>query len=347
MARVLTRLLALTALLAACPHLSAQVIPTAAPPAPAPALEAPRTALVPVQPRLPPPAEAPPNLPGPYFEHDPLVDHPNLPPLGWFGEIDAALLDVHVKRQSFINAPPLPGGGFVPQGQLDWAVSPRGQVGYRLPEGFGEFSVSFRFLSTEGGDTLFAEGLVNLRDRLDFETVDLDYASNEISLWPDTEMRWRLGVRIANAYFDSRQSTPFGLAVPPDGVTDRRFTNWFGGAGPVFGLQLIHRLPDSHASLLCRIDGASIFGRINESYSQNGVPDAAGAPRRFSERFSSSQDVPILNVQVGLTWQFQPAVDAFFGYQFESWWNVGRLGKIDSRGEFQDQGIIARLSLCW
>jgi hypothetical protein len=182
---------------------------------------------------------------------------------------------------------------------------------------------------------------VNLRDRLDFQYADFDYASNEFSLWPNTEMRWRLGVRVANVFFDSRQSTPDGLPVPADGVTDRRFTNWFGGAGPLAGLQLIHRLPDRRAALLCRIDGASIFGRIGQTYSQSGTPG------HFAARFTSSQDVPVLNVQAGLLWQPRPAINFFAGYQFESWWNVGRLGKIDSRGEFQDQGLVARLSFCW
>ena len=34
--------------------------------------------------------------------------------------------------------------------QLDWTVSPRFELGYRLPSGFGELDVAFRFLMTQG-----------------------------------------------------------------------------------------------------------------------------------------------------------------------------------------------------
>jgi hypothetical protein len=352
MAGVLQRLLALAALAAACPALSAQVIQTAAPPPAPPTPPAqPAPFVWPTQSgRLPPPAEAPPNLPGPYFEYDPVVDNPALPPLGWFGEADVALLAVHVKRQSFLGTPPpaLPGNGYVPQGQVGPGVSPRFQVGYRLPEGFGEFSVAFRFLDTAGGNTgLTPLGLMNQRDTLHYQILDLDYASNETSLWPQTDMRWRLGLRLADAFLDSRLATPDGLPVPPDLVTDRRFTNWFGGAGPVAGLQLAHHLNDHPFSLLCRADASAVFGRLSQTYAQHGAPGPDGIPPVFARRFSSSQDVAILTIQLGGLWRPRPYLDAFVGYQYETWWNVERLGPVDSRGEFQEQGVVARLSFCW
>ena len=36
---------------------------------------------------------------------------------------------------------------------LNWTVSPRFEAGYRLPSGFGEIDVSYRFLLTEGAGT--------------------------------------------------------------------------------------------------------------------------------------------------------------------------------------------------
>ena len=32
----------------------------------------------------------------------------------------------------------------------------------------------------------------------------------------------------------------------------------------------------------------------------------------------------------------------FLGYQFEYWWNVGRLSTSFARGELEDQGVVLR-----
>ncbi len=38
----------------------------------------------------------------------------------------------------------------VPMAKLDWTVSPRFELGYRLPSGFGEVDVAYRFLLADG-----------------------------------------------------------------------------------------------------------------------------------------------------------------------------------------------------
>ena len=38
----------------------------------------------------------------------------------------------------------------VPMAELNWTVSPRFELGYRLPSGFGEVDVAYRFLLAEG-----------------------------------------------------------------------------------------------------------------------------------------------------------------------------------------------------
>ncbi len=286
-----------------------------------------------------------------------MLDLPQLPPLGWFAEVDTALLLMHVERQSFLASPPPlvtagakagAGGfplGYVPQAHLDGTVSPRFQVGYRLPSGFGEFALSYRFLATTGEQTFVNNnGPSSLRGRLDLNVADLTYASHEISLWSCADMRWHVGGRFSNVFFDDHLSTPQALAAAGDGVSDQRFSNHFYGFGPVFGLQLTGHVEEASAlTWLVRIEGAWVFGRIGQSYSQVGPLPGPG----FKAPFSSSQDAPTLNVQAGLRWRARPGLDLFAGYQFEYWWEVGRLGNIDSRGEFYDQGIIARASLCW
>jgi hypothetical protein len=319
-----------------------------------------------VSPELPPPAVAPVGLPEPYFVPDRLLDPPELPPLGWFAEADASLLLMHIERQSFTasSIPPLAAGfagngskgglnglpqAYVPQAHLNPLVSPRLQVGYRLPAGFGEVTLTYRFMATSGDqDFVNNNGPSNLRGRFNFNTVDLDYASHEMSLWTWADMRWHLGCRFANIYFDDHLVSGLALTPAGDGVADQRFTNYFYGFGPVFGLQLSGHLHDETLTWLLRIDGNWTFGRVAQSYSQLGpATDAAGFPVGFKAPFSTSADATSLNVQAGLRWRARPCLDFFAGYQFEYWWNVGRIVLLGSTGEFYDQGIVFRASYRW
>jgi hypothetical protein len=239
--------------------------------------------------------------------------------------------------------------GYVPQSRLDALVSPRLELGYRLPAGFGEIAFSYRFMAATGDQNFVNNnGPNNLRGRFDFNVADLTYVSHELSLWTWADLSWHVGLRFANIYFDDHLFTAPGLAAAGDGVVDQRFTNRFYGFGPVYGFQLGGLLYEDVLTWLVRIDGSFVFGRIGQSYSQIGpAVGPGGLPAGFKIPFSSSGDVPSINIQAGLRWRLGPGFDVFFGYQFEQWWEVGRLGNIDSRGEFYDQGIIARASYCW
>ena len=41
----------------------------------------------------------------------------------------------------------------LPGGTLDWAAAPRVELGYRLPDGFGEFALAYRFLGSQSTGT--------------------------------------------------------------------------------------------------------------------------------------------------------------------------------------------------
>ena len=61
---------------------------------------------------------------------------------------------------------------------LDWTVAPRFELGYRFPDSFGDFSASYRFLTSEGrGTAINAFGAFDVRSRLDLNQLDLDYGS--------------------------------------------------------------------------------------------------------------------------------------------------------------------------
>jgi hypothetical protein len=304
---------------------------------PCPAGACPPPAAVAGLPPAPAPAACPP-LVGPYFEPDPLLDPADGPPLGPFAGVELGLVVPHVKNG--LNGPVLlPGADMpdtvaLPSAPLDWTAMPRFEAGWRLPAGFGQFQVGYRFLGTDGrGVLVAADGtLAALRSRFDLNVVDLDYASQEFSLLPCCDMRWAVGARIASLFFDSQAADAFASA---------RVSNHYLGAGPHVGVDLARPLGDSGLALFCRGDAAALLGRVRQGFSE-GVIGPDGQPLQGETRLSGSQAAAMIDLQAGMTWRppAWPHVTVFLGYEYEYWWNVGRL--FPSTGEVSVQGVAVR-----
>jgi hypothetical protein len=310
-------------------------------------------------------APAPPHPPfapyaeKPYFVPDPLLDPPCWPPPGCFAGAEVDILDPHVKNKLTnqvtigTNAPDtvaLPGAA------LDWTVSPRFRVGYRLPAGFGEVSLGYRFLTSEGSESVLGpDGPAVLKSRLDLNQIDLDYASRELSLWPHCQMKWHIGLRLVYLYFDSRQDEPFNLAAPGSAVFEQRESDSYVGFGPHAGLELWHHLCgipcarwlDSWGlSLYGRADVGMLLGRLRQGFFETSTtigPD--GFPLTGETRVSSSQSLPMVSVQAGVRWEPYRDLHVFLGYTAEYWWHVGTLSNLDSRGDLIDQGLVLQAEL--
>jgi hypothetical protein len=290
-------------------------------------------------------------LPGPYFERDPEIDPPTLPPPGWFGDVELGIVVPHVKNQLVdvvqigTNAPDTV---MLTGADLNWTVAPRFEVGYRLPSGFGEFAVAYRFLASEGTQTVLGvDAPAALKSRLDLNVIDLDYASREFHTYqfPNLEMKWRFGLRWANVYFDSRAVEPFDAAAAGSGVFEQRSSNSYWGIGPHAGLELSRRFQDSGLSLIGKVDGATLLGRIRQGFFETSTtagPD--GQLLTGTTRESGSQSVPMLNTFVGLRWDppRNHKVHVLLGYEYEYWWNVGRDSATASRAAMFDQGVLLR-----
>ena len=291
-------------------------------------------------------------LPGPYFEYDPLVDLPLLSPPGCFAAVEIDPAFAHVKNG--LSNGTVPNNTLeivrLPSAELSWTVAPRFELGYRLPSGFGEFVIGYRFLATEGtGSLAGSDGVAVLKSRLDIDTLDFDYASREISLWPNCDMKWRFGGRVSYVFFDSRADEPFAAAAAASGtgIFERRNSNRYVGFGPHVGLQLARRFGDSGLALVGGIDFSINLGRIRQGFVEVGTTAGGGGETHVS----SSQAVPVLNTQIGLSWK-PPAwqnLSFFLGYQYEYWWSIGRLSLTTSpetsRGELSDQGIVLRADI--
>ncbi len=302
----------------------------------------------------PPPGPLPPDPERPYFQPDPVLDSPRLPPLGWFFDVDLDVTKAHLKNQlTFGLTNPTTGSTDpigLPAATLNWAINPTFEVGYRLPSGFGEFSLGYRFLATEGSQIVAGtDGPTRLSSLLDINQVDLDYGSWEFSLWPKWQMHWWAGLRYADVYFDSRSNEAFALAAAGSGVFETRTTNSFVGIGPHAGVELQRCLGPAGLSFFAKADYALLVGRVRQQFFETTTTlGPGGAPLSAAASLSDSQGVDVFNVQAGLCWQPPrwPHATFFLGYQFEYWWYVGKLdtlnGGTGDAGDLFDQGFVLR-----
>ena len=320
---------------AQAPPLPPALVPVAGPtavlgpPTGQPPLSPPATLLTPPPPLPPTDLVSPPVL-----APEPWPDAPPDGPAGFVVAAELGLVVPHVKNR-LTGAVPFPGFGdvtvLVPGAELNVTGAPRLELGYRMPEGFGEFLLSYRFLASDGDGAVRSfegVGTASVRSRLDLNVFDLDYASREYSPAPHWDMKWRVGARLANVYYDSRELGVFG---------SQRVSNRFVGAGPHLGLDLWRHLFVPGLSLYFRGEGALAVGRTRQGY-ELVFGDIGGAASACETRA-----VPTLNVQLGLAWTpggCGPSGLRFSGgYQYEHWWYLG-FG--DSRAELSDQGGFFR-----
>ena len=291
-----------------------------------------------------------------YFESHPLLDSAELPHPGWFAGMEVDTLVPHLKTH-LLNTVQIDGNApdfvVLPSAALDWAVSPRIEAGYRLPAGFGEFSIGYRFLHSQGTEnTPFSlDGSATLHSRLDLNQADFDYVNREFSLWPQwlhLDMKWRLGLRVAFVYFDSTADEPFDVAAAGSGVFEQRVSNSYWGIGPHAGVELARRLDGTGLALVGRVDFTDLLGRMRQGFFEKSTTlDTNGMPLTGETRVSGSQDVPILNLRLGVSWTppAYRAVEFFVGYQYEHWWNVGKISTAGTAAELSDQGVVVRAEI--
>jgi hypothetical protein len=305
---------------------------------------------------LPPPVLGPrPNAPAPrppplQLPLDPgrdgwgPYDEPSLPP-GWFINPEVALIHP-VLRFRLTNDTPLSGTGdtlTVPGSRLNWTVAPWIDAGYLLPRSLGYFSVNYRFFNADGRQTAVLDNrAAEVRSRLDENLINIDYGSTPFAFEPRWDFEWRIGVQLADVYFDS--------AIANDRLSQQG-TNSFRGAGPHARMDIDrHILAVPGLSLFGRLEGAGVLGRITQKF-REGLPNPGTEPTGFWEQ-NGTQMVPVLWVQAGLSYvpPGNPNWKFTVGYTYEHWWYVGQLGEDSNggaqsatRGEFETEGVFLRL----
>jgi hypothetical protein len=317
----------------------------------------PRSLFQPAPPLGPPP----PDLERPYFQWDPILDPPQWGRPGWFGGVQFDLIHPHIQRRlvhgatdNTVTTKPNMQQVNVAIGAapLNWTVAPRFEVGYRLPSGFGQFTVAERFFSTQGADvTLGPNGPGTRTSRLGTSYTDFDYGSREYTPWANWSMQGRVGMRLAYADIDSQFFESFAKAAAGNGVLAARQRTTTESIGPHFRVELDRRFGESGFSFVNKLDYAATFGRLHQTWAASTI-NPSGRPDRGILHRNPFQNIPILNYQVGLGWQppRYPNVRFFVGYVYEAWWNTetnananGGLGA--GKGMFTDQGVVFQLGV--
>jgi hypothetical protein len=161
-------------------------------------------------------------------------------------------------------------------------------------------------------------------------------------------MKWRIGLRTADVFFDSQADEPLAAAAAlgASGVFERSISNNFWGIGPHAALELKRRRNPWGLGWVGRLDGALLFGDVRQRFAE--VSTTPGSSSSFDA--SNPQQAPMFGGFLGLDWRppCRPNLDILLGYTAEYWWNVGRLSDPDiyngrSAGEVGAHGPVLRL----
>jgi hypothetical protein len=281
--------------------------------------------------------------PVPSLDHDPILEDPAAP-RGLIGSVELGILVPHLKNKIFDTVTQNNGSQLFIEpvsADLDWTVAPRIELGYRMGEGLGEFTVDYRFFATQGVANLpEVGGTTAAKSRLDLDCLNLGYTSREIALGPHWDMMWSVGVRFASTFYDNQNNT-FGAGAL---TTVEHASAYWIGAGPWVGLDLARTLPIDGLSIYGRLRGANLWGHEAQHFT-----DITGT-LFGTAKANDSPGVAVVEVQGGLRWSAPPGCHLnylFFGYMFELWTQVARddstgVNFFGSIGDFYDNGLVFR-----
>ncbi|HVX11860.1 MAG TPA: hypothetical protein VHC22_11815 [Pirellulales bacterium] len=295
----------------------------------------------------------------PYFERDPLLDPVDWPAPGWFCQAEVGVIKPHVSipmMAQFTTALGTPVTVQTNSAHFQWTAAPRVEIGYRLPSGFGEFSLSDRYYNALGNSTVAGpNGPGALHSEFMVNYADLDYASRELTPNTGWGLKFRGGVRTSQTFFGSRLDTSFAGALAGNQLFAERETSRSTGVGPHFGVEVDRRFARPGWSMLANADIAEMFSKVrNTFYGATTVPIPVGGFETFATSSHFIQEIPVLTAQLGLSWQPQrlPNSRFYVGYFGQFWYKfatnsnagVGPFGT-PIETHFDNQGIVLQWSL--
>jgi hypothetical protein len=292
------------------------------------------------------------------FPHpDPLIDRPYSAQPGWYANLDVhGVFNVHLRNQLSVpvlntvtgnlNTVRFAGNG------LDATASPRFEVGYRLEDGRGSFQLGYRFLATRGSDSFVTgpedafQGAASQTGGLDYNIVDFDYVSREYALDPNWDMQWSFGGRFATLFFDSHVhflnplSDPGSILAQSEGNSLRTY-----GAHGV--LDLSRKLPFPGWSAFGRIEATGSFGRLVQTGREQVAGNPGVGPLVDTTRIHATIGQPTAAWVLGLSYTIPSWNYSRFllGYEYEVWWEIGRVAGNNSEAQLDTHGLFVRAEI--
>lgn len=223
-----------------------------------------------------------------------------------------------------------------PTATLGWRGIPRIEVGWFLPPSLGYLSLTYRGFADDGRQIVSALNGTPfaLRSRLDLNQIAFDYGTTAYSFAPRWFVSGRIGMAAADVYFDN---------VAESARQTQDASNNFAGAGPHFRLDVwreFNLLPG--LALFAQPDLMVLVARVQQQYRESnvvGVSTIAG-----SDLIRRTRTAPVFTLRAGLSYTpaSLPEWRFMVGYEFEDWWNIGRIPESSSRGEFYSNGVFIR-----
>ena len=316
---------------------------------------------------LPPPPPYP-DVTSTFWIGSPLLDRPGAEPPGFLFNVESSVLWFHPYAHLVggnavnYNVGGFPSGGMpvtgdivnFPLNPLRPTATPRIELGYRLPDGFGEFRISYRSIATTGADTILVQppqstdtlGPASQRGRLNINVIDLDFGMRQFALGPNWEMRFAIGGRLATAFLDSQvdylapvtvTGTPFGTGPFTRLTQSSALNNQY--IGPHDVQELGRKLGVPGLTAFGRVDAAGLYGNVNQTFKETFVQP----PGVSQHTAHNGVGTPWAAFQVGLSYAPASHRSRFLvGYQYEQWWQFARGDNDLSFGSLRGQGIFLR-----
>ena len=261
-------------------------------------------------------------------------------PVGWYSALEVTAANPRVSfRQSSDSLPnnPFPNTISPTYAPLDWTAMPKFTLGYRRPEGWGDLSVSYRFLFSQGSTSIpqFSGGGTGIgSSNLQLHVMDLDYSLSDLfpnDLWlVPRQIRLTGGVRIAGIQDKATNSG--------GSILSQSATNTFVGAGPRFALEGLYPISSHRWALFSKFEGAGVIGNDRQTFSQSATGITSGSASN-----SVTVGVPVIGLKAGLNWLPDWGggnVKMSAGYQWERWFFLGT--DTTSNNELTIQGPFVR-----
>ncbi|HEX4132609.1 MAG TPA: hypothetical protein VHZ24_21430 [Pirellulales bacterium] len=284
---------------------------------------------------------------------------------GWVASVEVAVLQPNIT--STLDSGTLLDGTFpgspvqLPVGAMNFTGAPKIELGYRWPDGLGEFRASYRYIGSIGSGTVLGATPADaerLRTRLSINVVDFDYCFSEFNpgdlpvILPVFEvpgwlgmrrppkiyqrnplvMRLRVGARTATMFFDSEAT---GTTI------SERMMNNFVGVGMHLGLEVTKAMPWRPLSMYGRADFSGVLGDTSQSFQRI----VAGGPAAAAHVGGIPNGVPMFAVEAGLSYvppRFNQRFRGTIAYQYEQWWNFADRTDEFGAATLQLSGVVVR-----